>query len=376
MIDLLPITHDYSKNFSFVNGRTKEIGGLAYLFSLTEGLMRRESLDPKIEVLRQKKQYRQLIDLGDDLTRRGYMQALSPVQIAIDTDTAILRVTAGGLKEKSIEEQSMEEFELLCRQRKGEQEVFLRSGIQAIDNFVGGYALGELTVIGGRPQQGKSCMLAQVVIENAPKGIPCHIFSIEMRAGQFLRRLWAPLSGVPFRKLRNPRLLTDTDQRYIADAMSAVSQWPVVIDDSSGLSIGEFISRSRRSKRLNGTKLVGIDYLQKLTFSGKMGDRFQAVTDASVQFAKLAKDEGVAVLLLSSVTEKNGAHRNDPPTLQNLRMSGDIQFEASTVLLIHREIDETTEQVKEDGQIIVAKGRSDMTGARNIHFNGNNLLFE
>ena len=49
-----------------------------------------------------------------------------------------------------------------------------------------GVVPSELTVLGGRPEQGKSSLIAQLVSIHCPLGMPVHVFSYEMRAGQFL----------------------------------------------------------------------------------------------------------------------------------------------------------------------------------------------
>ena len=61
--------------------------------------------------------------------------------------------------------------------------------------------------------------------------------------------------------------------------------------------------------------------------------------------------------------------------MQDFRQSGDIAYEAGTALLIHREIDDETEQPMQDGLIIVAKGRSDAGGAVRVWFNTDALTF-
>ena len=112
-----------------------------------------------------------------------------------------------------------------------------------------------------------------------------------------------------------------------------------------------------------------------MRFNNHQAQRYLDVTAACVAMAGLAKDEGLALLLLSSVSEKNGRSRDDAPTLQDFRQSGDIAYEASTALLIHREIDEETERPVQDGMIIVAKGRSDAGGAVRVWFNTDTLTF-
>ena len=62
--------------------------------------------------------------------------------------------------------------------------------------------------------------------------------------------------------------------------------------------------------------------------------------------------------------------------LSDFRQSGDIQFEASTALLLHREVDDESEKLKEQGELIVAKARDDEQGIVPIRFNRDFLIFE
>lgn len=350
-------------------------GGMSWLLGFLDGVMPNSPLDEWVGILREKWQYRGLIDLSGKISRRAYLGDGSPIDMCSDGSNAMLSLTAGD-RNPSIEEQSLAEFELLQRQIKGEQLSFLPSGILGLDMAVEGYAIGEMTVMAGRPMQGKSCALDQAVMVNCRRGNPCHLFSIEMRAGQVLRRIWSDQAQVPFHKIRHPQRLSPDEQKAISQAMIRVSEWPLIIDDAGTLTAEEIVAKARASKRRKGTMFVGIDYLQKLRFPGKSELRFQSITDATVAFARLAKEEQVVVLLISSLTEKNGKQRNDPPTLQDLRGSGDIQYEASMALLIHREIDDNTEQPCDVGQMIIAKGRSDQSGSFPIRFNRNYLTFE
>jgi replicative DNA helicase len=124
------------------------------------------------------------------------------------------------------------------------------------------------------------------------------------------------------------------------------------------------------------SETVIVDYLQKLRLPGKPEHRYLAVTQAAAQLAKLAKEEDLAVLLLSSLTERNGKGRNDAPSLSHIRQSGDVQYESHSVLLLHRRVDEETEKPEEQGEIIVAKARSDEQGCVRIRFNSSFLRFE
>lgn len=357
-------------------GAISAVGGRAYIFSLTESVPRTRNLATFVEPVREKWQRRKLASICQNYAERASTGNEEVAELISSADKDLLGIVSDGQSDwPSVELQTHQELALMADQRSGRRVMGYRYGIPALDRLVIGLVPSEMTVLGGRPQQGKSSLIAQIVCLHAPHGIPIHIFSYEMRAGQFLRRLWAIVSDVPFNRVRNPDRMTDEESRRVDAAALRVSTWPLTIDDSSSLTADQLCARARISKRKQGTAIVCVDYLQKMRFNNHQAQRYLDVTAACVAMAGLAKDEGLALLLLSSVSEKNGKGRNDVPTLQDFRQSGDIAYEASTALLIHREIDEETEQPKQDGLIVVAKGRSDQGGAVRVWFNTDSLTF-
>jgi replicative DNA helicase len=353
------------------------VGSRPYIFSLTEGVPRTRNMTPFVDSVREKWQKRQLVKICEDYSNRASAGGEEVAELIAAADKDLLGIAADGQDEwPSVELQTHQEMALMADQRSGRKVMGYRYGIPALDRLVIGVVPSEMTVLGGRPQQGKSSLIAQLVSIHCPQGIPVHVFSYEMRAGQFLRRLWAIVSGVPFNRVRNPDRLTDEENKRVEAAALRVSTWPLTLDDSSALTADQLCARARISKRRQGTAIVCVDYLQKMRFNNHQAQRYLDVTAACVAMAGLAKDESLALLLLSSVSEKNGRGRNDAPTLQDFRQSGDIAYEASTALLIHREIDDETEQPKQDGMIIVAKGRSDAGGAVRVWFNTETLTFQ
>jgi replicative DNA helicase len=358
-------------------GETSNVGGRAYLASLTEGLPRRLNVSDYIRLLGDRHMRRLVKSVCQKYAGQADDNEASPADLIASADRELLAIAASGTDDwPSVEIQTHAELQRMHAQRKGEEIQAYSYGIASLDQMIGGLVPRELTVLGGRPAQGKSSLIAQVVARHCANGVPVHVFSIEMPAGMFLRRLWALVAGVPFSRVRHPERQTDEENRLVNFAAQKVSTWPLQIDDVATISPGQLVSRARMLRRRMATKIVCVDYLQKLRFAEKSANRWIEVTAATVALAALAKEEELAVLLLSSVSEKAASHRNEPPTLQDFRQSGDIAYEASTALLIHREIDEETEKPKLDGQIIVAKARSDETGAVNIRFNSSSLIFE
>jgi replicative DNA helicase len=354
------------------------VGGRPYVFSLTEGVPRTKNVADYVEIIRGKWQKRRVMQVCDSYAVRAADDSDEEASALVaEADRELLAIVADDQDGwPSIEVQTYNELQVMNDQRSGRRVMGYAYGIPALDRMIIGVVPKEMSVLGGRPQQGKSSLIAQLVARHARLGVPIHVFSYEMSSGQLLRRIWSIVSGVPFNHIRHPDRMTDEEFRRVNAASLTVSNWPVIIDDSSRLTADQLCARARISKRKQGTAIVAIDYLQKMKFSDKPAQRSMEVTAACVAMAGLAKDENFALLLLSSVSEKSGSHRNNPPTLQDFRQSGDIAYEASTALLIHREIDDETEQPKQDGMIIVVKGRSDAGGAVNVWFNTDTLTFE
>jgi replicative DNA helicase len=359
------------------HGVLSSIGGASYIASLTEGLPRRRHIGDYVDLLHEQWQRRQLVKICESYAARTENGAEEVSELIAGADRDLLNVIAdSGSDWPSVEQQVHAEMEVIHEQRAGRKVMGYRYGIPALDRMIIGLVPKEMTVLGGRPEQGKSSIMAQLIAIHCPLGIPIHVFSYEMSAGQLSRRIASIITGIPFHKIRHPERLSVDEAKVVDQALLRISTWPWVIDESASLTADQVCARARMSKRRQGTAIVCVDYLQKMRFDGNQNQRYLDVTAACVAMAGLAKDEDLALLLISSVSEKSGRNRNDAPTLQDFRQSGDIAYEASTALLVHREIDEETGRPVQDGMIMVAKARSDEAGAVRVWFNTNTLTFE
>jgi replicative DNA helicase len=353
------------------------VGGVAYIASLTEGMPRSLAIDEYVAIVRDKSMLRRIITAGSNAVIRACDQSEPPQSIIDSVDQELLSISSNNQSQwPDLAKQSLAEMEVLNAQRERRVERAYCFGLTGVDNLIGGLVKKEMTVVGGRPGQGKSSLLTKPAILHCRRGVPVHIFSVEMSSGKCLRRIWSAVSGVPFSRVRWPEKLSEEEYRRVVEAMAEVSNWPLIIDDSSSLTIDQLLSRARISKRRYNTEIVMVDYLQKLNFKSEGKYRYLEVADAAVKLARLAKSEDMALLVLSSITERSEKNRNEPPTLADLRQSGDIQFEASNVLLLHREVDAETEKLCDEGVVIVAKARDDRQGVVPVLFNHTSLQFE
>lgn len=352
------------------------VGGLPYLADLVDGIPRNPSVDSYVRLIKKQSMSRaaSMVFLGaNDRIQDG---SEDPRLVVVDAQKKLENVLAEVKEEVSLEQQGMQELERIRRERSGEVKSFVTSGLEEIDSTHGGFAIGELTVIGARPAVGKSTLLRGAVRANCKMGNFSHLISPEMSAGQILRLFASWEASVPFRRARHADRLDDEALANIEAAMRDVIQWPLKIEDRSPITAGEAISSFRATKRKHGTTLAGLDYLQKMKYEGKVEHRHVHVTDALVALASFAKVDRVAMVAISSLTEPGGKDAGRAPTMQDFRQSGDIRYEANTAILLHREIDAETRRPVPQCQIIFDKARSDEAGIKTVFFNPDYICFE
>jgi replicative DNA helicase len=81
-------------------------------------------------------------------------------------------------------------------------------------------------------------------------------------------------------KMRTGKL-DDDDWKKIARALAPLSQAPIYIDDTPGVSVMDIRAKCRRLKLEKNLGLVLIDYLQLMQGRGKAENRQQEVAEIS-----------------------------------------------------------------------------------------------
>ena len=163
-----------------------------------------------------------------------------------------------------------------------------------------------------------------------------------------------------------------------ATTSGILSDTPIYIDDTPGISIMEIRTKCRKLKMEKDIGLVVIDYLQLITASGKKNSsREQEISEISRSLKILAKELNIPVIALSQLSRSAEKRQDDKrPMLSDLRESGAIEQDADIVMFIYREDyynPETPE--KNVAEIIFAKHRGGSTGTVKLKWLGNYTKF-
>ncbi|MFC3238199.1 DnaB-like helicase C-terminal domain-containing protein, partial [Streptomyces nitrosporeus] len=197
----------------------------------------------------------------------------------------------------------------------------------------------QLIVIGARPGMGKSTLALDIARSaSIVHGKTTAFFSLEMGRDEIAMRTFSAEARVGLHKIRSGALTGD-DLDRLTSRTSAISDAPLIVDDSPDLTLSEIRSRARRIKQQCGLDLLVVDYLQLMESGStrRTESRQQEVSEMSRKLKLLAKELEVPVIALSQLNRGSEHRTEKKPVLSDLRESGAIEQDADMVILLHRE---------------------------------------
>jgi len=204
--------------------------------------------------------------------------------------------------------------------------------------------------------------------------LPAVIFSMEMSGTQLVMRLIGSSGRIDQQRLRSGRL-EDADWPRLTSAIGALTQAPILIDETGALTALELRSRARRAARSFGGRLglIVIDYLQLMSSSGSE-NRATEISEISRSLKALAKELQVPVIALSQLNRSLEQRPNKRPVMSDLRESGAIEQDADVILFIYRdEVYNPDSADKGTAELIIGKQRNGPIGTVKLTFLGSNL---
>lgn len=241
-------------------------------------------------------------------------------------------------------------------------------GLRELDKMVGGVEGGDVIVLAARPAVGKSAIALQIIEYNAKKGKKVGYFNLEMQENQVYERMIAKASGIDMARIRNAtRFLQDEEQKF-ADGNDKLSKWDNVFVRTGSMTLSDL----RIAVKNGGYDLVVIDYLQLLKPNkGRGSNRYAEVGDISRGVKSIASDSDVPIIALSQLNRASEGKEDKEPNMSELRESGDIEQDASVILMLWNsdKEDKTKKKIKVD------KARQGKLGKQDLIFNGATMTF-
>jgi len=157
-----------------------------------------------------------------------------------------------------------------------------------------------------------------------------------------------------------------------------LSEAPLYIDDTPGLTPTELRAKARRLAREHGLGLIVIDYLQLMQApGGAKENRATEISEISRNLKSLAKELNVPVIALSQLNRSLEQRPNKRPVMSDLRESGAIEQDADVIVFIYRdEVYNEDSPDKGTAEIIIGKQRNGPIGTTRLAFLGQYTRFE
>lgn len=348
------------------------VGGASYLGELAESIATSANLEYYAKILREKETLRELITTAASITTDCFDNEIEPQELLDRAESKIFRISESRIKNRfeSVGQLLPHTFEEIADYSKGSFKGVL-TGFTELDEMTTGLQKSDLVIIAGRPSMGKTAFALSIAINAAVHAKRATaIFSLEMSKQQLVQRLLCGEARVNMHLLRSGKL-PKRDLPRLSLAAGPLSEAPLYIDDTPGISVLELRAKARRLKAQSNLELVIVDYLQLMGSSGSVESRQQEISQISRSLKGVAKELDVPMVVLSQLSrapeQRTGNHR---PQLSDLRESGAIEQDADVVMFVYRDevYNKEDEQVKGKAEIIIGKQRNGPIGEVHVAF--------
>ncbi|MBN1129653.1 MAG: replicative DNA helicase [Chitinispirillaceae bacterium] len=356
------------------------VGEETYLAELAESIATSANIEHYAGILREKATLRNLISTAAEITTDCFNTDLDAQEVLDKAESRVFDIAESRIKNRfeTVGQLLPRTFEEIDGYAKGGFQG-IQTGFAELDEMTTGLQKSDLVIIAGRPSMGKTSFSLSIAMNAAiHHKHATAIFSLEMSKQQLAQRMLCGEARVNMHLLRSGKL-PKRDYPRLSLAAGPLSEAPIFVDDTPGITVLEVRAKARRLKAQNNLSLVIIDYLQLMGSTGKIESRQQEISQISRSLKGVAKELDVPVIVLSQLSrapeQRTGNHR---PQLSDLRESGAIEQDADLVMFVYRDevYNKEDESIKGVAEIIIGKQRNGPIGTVNVAFVKDYARFE
>lgn len=219
----------------------------------------------------------------------------------------------------------------------------MRSGVQGLDDMLGGFYKGDLVILAGRPGMGKSSVALSFSLDAARAGQGVAFASLEMKPSAMALRAVSEATeragaGVAYADARRGIMSEREHERWVR-AQAAIAGLPIKIIPPTTRDLGGLFAAGRRCKQqfeAAGVPMAAlvIDYLQLIQSPAR--SRYDQVSEISMGLKQMALTLDVPVIALSQLSRAVESRDDKRPVMSDLRESGQLEQDADAILFCFR----------------------------------------
>ncbi len=365
-------------------GKLDAAGGESYLWEMVHEVRTVANMTSYADIVREKSVLRQLINISNEIADSAFNPQGRELKELLNTAEskvfAIAEQTGSqgtAVMLKDILAAAVDKIDHL--HRSAGMITGVATGFSDFDEMTSGLQRSDLIIVAGRPSMGKTTFVMNIAEYSAIQSKkPVLVFSMEMPADGLVMRMIASLGRVNLGNIRSGKL-DDDDFSRIMSVVHILSEAPLFIDDTPGLSPLELRARARRlAKEQGGIGLIIIDYLQLMRVPGfKVDNRTAEISEISRSLKELARELNVPVVALSQLNRSLEQRSDRRPIMSDLRESGAIEQDADLIAFIYRDEVYNPESLdKGTAEILIAKHRNGPIGKVKLAFLAQHTRFE
>ncbi|MCT4685993.1 replicative DNA helicase [Vallitalea sp.] len=360
-------------------GVLDQIGGINYLSKLAVAVPTSAHIKNYAQIVKEKAVLRKLIKTSREIIDESYDGKNKLEDILTGAEEKIFNIMQDRRTEdfSSIKDLVVPTLNKIETIHKNQGKVTgIPTGFIDLDYKTAGLQPSDLILVAARPSMGKTAIALNMAQHAAIKeNASTAIFSLEMSKEQLVNRLLCSEAMVDAQKVRTGDL-EDEDWAKIASGSSVLSNAPIYIDDTPGITVSEMKAKCRKLKLEKGLDLILIDYLQLMSGNGKTESRQQEISEISRSLKALAREMEAPVVALSQLSRACESRADHRPMLSDLRESGAIEQDADVVMFLYRdEYYNPESEAKNQGELIIAKQRNGPTGTIHLVWMGQYTKF-
>lgn len=344
----------------------EQVGGVSFISDLANSVPSSSSVRHYAKIVESKSLMRKLIKASSNILDKSYEGVEEVSELIEMAEKKIFDISQGRSTEGfvPISQVLLEAFDSIEKRFQNKEQITgTPTGFSDLDNKTSGFQKADLILVAARPSMGKTAFALNIAQNSAIKSkVPVAIFSLEMSREQLINRMLCSEAHIDSQKLRTGDL-QESDWDKLAKAMAVLSEAPIFIDDTPGISVMEMRAKCRRLMLEHGLGMIMIDYLQLMSGNGKNESRQQEISEISRSLKGLAREMNCPLIALSQLSRAPEARSDHRPILSDLRESGAIEQDADVVMFLYRDeyYNPETEE-KNIGELSIAKQRNGPTG--------------
>lgn len=367
------------KNKLEEKGLFEQVGGVPFLVSISTAVGSSVNVRHYAAIVEEKAVLRRLIQTAGNISQMSYDGKDGVNSIMDQAEKSIFDIMQNRHSEefhhiRDVAVSSIEKIEEIYTS-KGKL-TGVPTDFVDFDAKTAGLQKSDLVLLAARPSMGKTAFALNIAQNAAIRhNIPVAIFSLEMSREQLVNRMLCSEAMLDAQRLRTGEL-TDEDWSDLIRTMGPLSQAPIYIDDTPGISPMEIRSKCRRLKIEKGLGLIVIDYLQLMSGNSRNDSRQQEISEISRSLKAIAREMEAPVVALSQLSRACEQRADHRPMLSDLRESGAIEQDADVVAFLYRdEYYFPDTEKKNQAELIIAKQRNGPTGTVDLTWLGQYTKF-